>query len=80
MKKMNNNEFRKIEKGDFIAIVKIYGKRKLIGEYYENFTSNSERLYRKDLKEIEEYIVEKSNIPESQIAFTTVDIMQCDML
>ena len=70
----------KIKKGDFLATVKIYGETKLIGEYYDVFESETGELSKKDLREIEEYIVNKSNVPEDKIVFTTVRISQDDLL
>ncbi len=70
----------KIKKGDFLATVKIYGQKKLIGEYYDVFETENEHLSKKDLREIEEFIVNKSNVPEEKIVFTTIRISQDDLL
>ena len=78
--KMNKNDFIEVEKADFIAYLEVYGKNKLIGVYYERFTSKVTKLYQKDLNEIEEYLVNKSNISEEKVYFTRLKICQDFML
>lgn len=76
---MKNNEFIKVKKGDFAVCVKIFGKNKVLGEFYQTFeTENNCELRKKDLQEIEEYIVNRSNIPEEKIEFTIVRVIDSD--
>ena len=78
---MKNNEFIKVKKGDFAVCVKIFGKSKVLGEFYEVFeTENNCELRKKDLQEIEEFIVNRSNISEEKIAFTTIRVIDSDAI
>ena len=69
----NKNKQNKVlhvldQKGDFTAYLQIYGKNgKLLTTVFSHFTSEEKELNRKDLIDIEEYLLNRACINEDYI-------------
>ncbi len=79
MAKLNQEEvLHKLErKGDFTVYLKVYGKnRKLLCELFDEFTAEETCLTRKDLSQIEIFLLNHACIDERHIDHTVMSIKQ----
>ena len=89
MNKQNNTNFQEtkktkyeptfiLEEGPYFVFVKVLGNNgKVITELYEQFyAEEGKKLYDCDLNEIQEYLINKSNIPEKKIYLTLTTVTQ----
>lgn len=68
-------------KGDFTAYLQIYGKNgKLLTTVFAELTSEEKELTRRDLIEIEQYLINRACINEEYIHHTVSDIRQNSLI
>ena len=81
MERLKDNKvmFKLESKGDFTVYLEVYGKnKKLLCTLFEEFTTDNICLTRKDLAEIEEFMLNRSCIKEEHIDHTVTVIRQYD--